>query len=140
MRRFALWACLAACAIPAAFAAKWTPLRSSNSVALSVDAASVSRRGDQVRFNYMLDFARPQHDRLRQVSYRSVVTSAIVRCKARTVSLGKSEVYSGPKASGILLATTEPTNRDTAYAAVEKDSSDEDLWRHACEKKPEARK
>ena len=140
MRCTALAACLLACAAPAALAAKWAPLRSSSTAALSVDEASVSRRGDQVRLNYMVDFTRPQQDRLHQLAYRSIVTSAIVRCKARTVSLGKSELYTGPKASGVLVATTSPTNRETAFTAVEKDTSDEDLWRHACEKKPEAKK
>jgi hypothetical protein len=135
MRYIALAACLLACAAPAAFAAKWMPLRNSNSAALSVDEASVSRRGDQVRLNYMVDFARPQQDRLHQLAYRSIVTSAILRCKARTVSLGKSELYTGPKASGVLIATTEPTDRETRFTAVEKDTSDEDIWRHACEKK-----
>jgi len=140
MRCIALAACLLACAAPAAFAAKWMPLRNSSTASLSVDTASVSRRGDQVRMNYMVDFARPQQDRFHQLAYRSIVTSAIVRCKARTVSLGKSELYTGPKATGVLIATTDPTNRETAYTAVEKDTSDEDLWRHACEKKPEAKK
>ena len=140
MRCIALAACLLACAAPAAFAAKWMPLRNSSTASLSVDTASVSRRGDQVRMNYMVDFARPQQDRFHQLAYRSIVTSAIVRCKARTVSLGKSELYTGPNATGVLIATTDPTNRETAYTAVEKDTSDEDLWRHACEKKPEAKK
>ena len=140
MRCIALAACLLACAAPAAFGAQWMPLRNSSTAALSVDTASISRRGDQVKLNYMLDFARPQQDRLHQVAYRSVVTSAILRCKARTVSLGKSDLYTGPKATGVLVGTTNPTNRETAFSAVEKDTSDEDLWRHACEKKPEAKK
>jgi hypothetical protein len=140
MRPVALAACFIACASQAAFAAQWMALRSSSSAALSVDQASVSRRGDQVKLNYMVDFARPQQDRLHQLSYRSLVTSAIVRCKARTVSLGKSELYTGPRATGVLIATTEPTNRETAFAQVEKDTSDEDLWRHACETKPQAKK
>ena len=144
MRCIALAACLLACAAPAAFAAKWMPLRNSSTAALSVDTASVSRRGDQMRLKYLVDFARPQQDRLHQLAYRSIVTSAIVRCKARTVSLGRSELYTGPKATGVLIATTDPTNRETAYTAVEKDTSDEDLWRHACEakadKKAEAKK
>jgi surface-adhesin protein E len=140
MRCIVLAACVFACTAPSAFAAKWTPLRSSATAALSVDEASVSRRGDQVRLSYMVDFARPQQDRLHQLAYRSIVTSATLRCKARTVSLGKSELYTGPKASGVLIATTDPTNRETAYTAVEKDTSDEDLWRHACEKKAQAKK
>jgi len=140
MRCIALAACLLASAAPAAFAAKWMPLRNSSSAALSVDEASISRRGDQVRLNYMVEFARPQRDKLHQLAYRSIVTSAILRCNARTVSLGKSDLYTGPKATGVLIATTQPTNRETAFTAVEKDTSDEDLWRHACEKKPEAKK
>jgi len=140
MRCIALAACLLACAAPAAFAAKWMPLRNSSTASLSIDEASISRRGDQVRLKYMVEFGRPQQDRLHQVAYRSVVTAAILRCNARTVSLGKSDIYTGPKATGVLIATTEPSNRETAFNPVEKDTSDEDLWRHACEKKPEAKK
>lgn len=140
MRRIALAACILAGAAPMAHAAQWAPLRNSDSVALLVDAASVKRRGDQVRLSYLIDYARPQVDSLRQLRYRSSVTAVAVRCKARTMSLGPTELYAGPKATGTLIATAQPTPREQVYAAIEKGTSDEEVWRHACEAKAAAAK
>jgi hypothetical protein len=140
MRRIAFTACILACAAPAAFAAAWAHVRSSAGVSLLVDSRSIARKGDQVSLSYLIDYAKPQGDRLLQLTYRSSVTSAKVRCKARTVSLGATELYSGPKATGVLMATANPNERESAFNPVEKGTSDEDLWRHACEKKPEAKK
>jgi hypothetical protein len=140
MRRIALAACIFACACPAAFAAAWAPVRNSDGIALLVDSRSIARKGDQVSLTYLIDYAKPQSDRLLQLTYRSSVTSAKVRCKARTVSLGATQIYSGPKATGVLMATATPNDRESAFNPVEKDTSDEEVWRHACEKKPEAKK
>jgi hypothetical protein len=132
MRSTALAACILACAAAAAQAAQWAPLRNSNSVALLVDTSSVKRKGDQVSLAYLIDYARPQRDALRQLVYRSTVTRATVRCKARTVLLGDTELYTGPKATGVLIATAAPAPREQVYAPIEKDTSDEEVWRHAC--------
>ena len=132
MRRIALAACILACVPIAAHAAQWRPLRSSDSVSLLVDASSMKRQGDQVSLAYLIDYAKPQRDALRQLMYRSSVTKATVRCKARTVLLGDTELYTGPKATGVLIATAAPTPAEQVYAAIEKDTSDEEVWRHAC--------
>ena len=125
----------ACCAIPA-WAAQWSAIRNNDSATLSVDSASITRKGGEVTLKYMVDFAKPQGDALRKVSYRSIVTAATLRCKPRTVSLGTSELYSEPGATGILVARAVPDRRERAFAAIEKGTSDEDLWRHACEKAP----
>ncbi len=133
-------AALAAVALDASAAAQWSEVRKDSSAKLSVDSASMKRRGDQVSLKYLVDYARPQGDALYQVRYLSVVTAATLRCKPRTVSLGTSELYSGPGGTGVLMATAQPTRRESAYAPIEKGTSDEDLWRHACEKKAPEKK
>lgn len=128
-------AALAAAALDAPAAAQWSELRKDGSAKLSVDSSSVKRRGDQVSLRYLIDYPKPQGDKLYQVRYLSVVTAATLRCKARTVSLGTIELYSGPGATGVLMATAQPTRKERAFVPIEKGTSDEDLWRHACEKK-----
>ena len=120
-------------------AANWTELSRNDSVKLSVDAASVKRSGDRVTLRYMLDYAKPQGDHIYQVRYRSVVTQVTLRCKARTILLGNSDLYEGPSAKGVILAGAAPAP-DQKFTAIEKDTSDEDLWRHACEAKPAPKK
>ncbi len=127
-------------ALDAGAAPKWTELRGNDSVKLSVDATSVKRSGDRVTLQYMLDYAKPQGDHLYQVRYRSVVTQATVRCKARTILLGDSDLYEGPAAKGTIVAGAVPPPKDRKFTAVEKDTSDEELWRHACEAKPAPKK
>jgi hypothetical protein len=126
--------------LDAGAAANWTELRRNDSVKLSVDAASVTRSGDQVTLRYMLDYAKPQGDRLYQVRYRSVVTQVTLRCKARTILLGDIDLYEGPAAKGTIIAGAAPKPADRKFTAIEKDTSDEDLWRHACEAKPAPKK
>ena len=137
MKTTACLALLACCSALGATAAQWTALRNDANAKLSVDASSVKRTGDQVRLRYLVDHAKPQGDRLRQIRYLSVVTSATIRCKPRTLALGSSELYSGRGATGVLMAVAEPNQKESAFAAVENGTSDEDLWRHACEKAPE---
>ena len=121
-------------------AANWTELRRNDSVKLFVDASSVKRTGDRVTLQYMLDYAKPQGDHLYQVRYRSVVTQVTLRCKARTILLGNSDLYEGPSAKGVILAGAVAPAKDQKFTAVEKDTSDEDLWRHACETKAAPKK
>ena len=136
MKRTLTIALAAAFAVTAAHAAQWSAIRSNDSAKLSVDAASVKRKGDQVTLKYMVDYAKPQGDVYTQVRYRSVVTAATIRCKPRTVSLGTSELFGGPAGTGVIVATAVPKGRERGFTAIEKGTSDEDLWRHACEKAP----
>ena len=133
--------------LPAVFAAfdasaapNWIELRANDAVKLSVDSASVKRSGDRVTLSYMLDYAKPQGSYLYQVRYRSVVTQATLRCKARTILLGNSDMYEGPAAKGTIIAGAVDAPKDRKFTAVEKGTSDEDLWRHACEAKPAPKK
>jgi len=127
-------------ALDAAAAPKWTEVRANDEVKLSVDSASMKRSGDQVALRYMLDYAKPQGSYLYQVRYRSVVTQATLRCKARTILLGNSDMYEGPAAKGTIIAGAVDAPKDRKFMPVEKGTSDEDLWRHACEAKPAPKK
>jgi hypothetical protein len=118
---------------------KWDQVRGNDAAKLSIDTASVKRSGDQVRVSYLVDYAKPQSDRLYQVTYRSVVTSATLRCKPRTVLFGMSEMYTGPGATGVIVASAQPDPKERVYAPIEKGTSDEDLWRRVCEKAPAAK-
>ena len=141
MKRFALLALPAALMAFDAAAAKpkWEMVRGNDAAKLSVDSASVKRRGDQVSLTYLVDYAKPQNDRLYQVNYRSIVTNATLRCKPRTVLFGMSEMYTGPGATGVVIAAAQPTPKERVYTAIEQGTSDEDLWRHVCEKAPAAK-
>src|SRR6185295_13814497 len=99
MKGTLLIALAAAFAVPSVHAAQWSAIREDDSAKLSVDASSVKRKGDQVSLNYLVDYSKPQGDVYTQVKYSSVVTTATFRCKPRTVSLGTSELYSGPAAT-----------------------------------------
>jgi hypothetical protein len=140
MKRILPLALAAVFAAPGGWAAQWSALRNDAGAKLSVDAKSVKRRGDQVTLDYMVDYAKPQGDFLTQVRYLSVVTKATIRCKPRTLSLGMSELYSGRGATGVVLATAYPKPAESRFTAVEAGTSDEDLWRHACERKAPAGK
>ena len=140
MKRTLLIALVAACAATDGLAAQWSEIRSNGSAKLSVDAASVKRKGDQVSLMYLVDYAKPQGDVYTQVKYLSVVTATTLRCKPRTVSVGMIELYSASGGTGVVVATAIPKPKERAFAPIEKGTSDEDLWRHACEKKAPAGK
>jgi hypothetical protein len=140
MKRILPLALAAALGASGAWAAEWNALRNDAAAKLSVDARSVKRQGDQVTLDYMVDYAKPQGDFYTQVRYLSVVTKATIRCKPRTLMLGMSELYSGRGATGVILATAYPKPEETRFAKVEAGTSDEDLWRHACERKAPAGK
>ncbi|HUQ29570.1 MAG TPA: surface-adhesin E family protein [Usitatibacter sp.] len=140
MKKVACLAVAVSCVALQASAVQWTPIRSEKAAKLSVDSASMQRKGDQVNLKYLIDYAKPQGDVLSQVRYRSVVTAVAVRCKTRTLSLGTSELFSHPGATGTLLATAVPTGREGDFTAIEKGTSDEDLWRHACGQKGSGKK
>ena len=131
-RNAAMFALALAAASVAAAATKWTPVRESAAAKLFVDDSSVRRKGQEVRFTYLVDFAKAQGGATIQLSYRSVATDAILKCRARTLSLQESEIYAGPSGTGTVLATTRPTPREARFMPIEKGSSDEDLWRYLC--------
>ena len=110
--------------------ARWKLLRKDKAASLSVDTATVSRKGDDVRFRYLADYAKPQEAFRSAAPYLSMVADAMVRCKTRQIAIGRVRMYAGPGGKGKLVETT-PAG-PTPFEMVENATSDEDLWKHFC--------
>jgi hypothetical protein len=128
---------LAAAAVAAlpAQAANWQPLRKDKSTTLSLDEASIRRKGDQVSFTYMLDHAQVQGYLKTGVFYRSLVIRATVRCKPRTIALGTTEAYGGETGTGVLVGAAQPSRSEARFSPIEAGTSDQELWSHVCARK-----
>lgn len=116
-----------------AAAAQWKQIAKSSIGELWVDVASVKRNDGDVAFEYRIEFPKPQPvvDSPKEL-YRSTITKAIVRCAARAISIGPTVAYAGSKGTGKVVGTFPPSPEDARFQPVEPDSSDENLWRHAC--------
>jgi hypothetical protein len=126
-----LAAVLAALALPAA-GAEWQLVRKNKDAMLSVDSQSVKRNGDEVAFQYLVDLREAQGDLKQGPQFRSVVTQARVRCKARTISLGESEMFVPNRGQGAAIGRSDPKGATGTFSPLEKGTSDEDLWGHLC--------
>ena len=134
MRSAALFAAAIACAalaLPAT--AEWQQLKRDTNSMLSIDPVSVKRDGDLVSFRYLLDFRLAQGDA--KTSYKSIVASAKVNCKERTMSLVHTDAYARFGAQGIIVAKTRDTPQETAFKPLVKATSDEELAAFVCEGK-----
>ena len=129
-------AALALAALPAL--AEWELLRGNDQQRLSLDPKTVKSKGGETTFKYLLDFRQPQGEL--GGKYRSVVVGAALRCKDRQIALRSYEIYSASTGKGVLLAQPAPKAAEKAFQAVEKGSSDEDLFQRVCEKKAPAPK
>lgn len=128
---------LAALALPCE-AAQWVQVRKSNDVMLSVDNESLTRSGDEMSVKYLVDFRTPQGDMKDTLRYRSIVVSARVHCRARTIMLLETEAYGQYGGRGVAIARDRPKGKERGFKPLEAGSSDEDLWRFACEGKKAA--
>jgi len=126
---------LAMLALPAMGA--WEELRRNDQVRLSIDPKSIKRKGDTVSFVYLVDFRQTQGD-YKTVEYRSLVTKAHIRCKARMMVTVESEAYPGNEAKGVALGVMKPRGKDAEFAKLEAGSSDEDLHKRVCSPAPAA--
>ena len=109
--------------------AGWTVVRKDGSATLSIDPASVQRRGDDVRFRYLADYAKPQRTS-GDTPYRSMVVDAAMRCKLRQIATGRARMYAEPGGRGRLVETS-PIGA-APFEPVENATSDEDLWKRFC--------
>ena len=121
-------------------AAEWKSLRRDANAMLSVDTQSIKRKGDEATLQYMVDFRDPQGDPRDGSPYRSIVVSAKVNCKKRAIALLHTEAYAQFGAKGVIVAKTQSSAAQASYKPLERDSSDEDVWRHVCEQKKEPAK
>ena len=114
-------------------AAKWKQLAKNKSAELWIDQASIKRTDGDTAFNYRIDYAQPQKERVTGKPYRSSVMSATVRCQARTMSQGESWAYAGRRGTGKVVGRYLPLSEEARFQPVEAGSSDENLWRHICD-------
>ena len=112
--------------------ARWELLRASPDFRLSIDPKSLKARGNESSFKYLVDYRRTQGEVGGQ--YRSLVVGAKLQCKERRIALETYEVYSGSTATGILLGQPAPSAAEKRFQAIEKGSSDEELYQRVCEK------
>ena len=116
-----------------ALAAQWKEIAKGPGVRLSVDEASIKRNEGQVLFEYRIDYAKPERELGSGAPYRSTVTRAMVRCAARTISIGPTTAYAGPNATGKVVGKYPPSTEEARFQPFERGSSDENLWRHICQ-------
>jgi hypothetical protein len=114
-------------------AAKWKQLAKNKSAELWIDQASIKRNDGDTAFDYRIDYAKPQKDRVTGTPYRSSVMNATVRCQARTMSQGPSTAYAGKRGKGKVVGRYLPLAEEARFQPVEAGSSDENLWRHICD-------
>ena len=115
--------------------ADWKLLKRDNQAMLSIDPQSIVKEGDVVSLRYMVDFRTPQGNIKEGPRYRSIVVSAKLRCKSKTISIGHTDAYAAFGAKGIIIAKTAPTRGEAQFHLLEKESSDQELWTHVCEVK-----
>ena len=132
MKGYAAVAALAALTAGGPSSAAWEVLRQSDSVSLSIDADSIKRSGDNVSFRYLVDYAKNQTDFKAGIAYRSLVVKAQVRCKARMIALGNTDLYSHPGGGGVNIGTAFADRIESSFRRVEPATSDEELLRRAC--------
>ena len=124
---------LAALAIAAdCGAAQWKQLAKNSLGELWIDTESIKRNEDAAAFDYRVDYLKPQQEVGSKTMYRSTVTRAIVRCGARSMAMGPTLAYDGPRATGKVVGRHPPSPDEARFQPVEPRSSDEDLWRHIC--------
>jgi tRNA A37 N6-isopentenylltransferase MiaA len=115
--------------------AAWEELRRNDSQRLSIDPASIKRKGDEVSFRYLVDFREKQGD-FKTAEYRSLTVKAAMRCKARTIALRGTEVYEGQEAKGPSTGVMRPSKAESAFKPIEAGTSDEELHARLCKAAP----
>jgi hypothetical protein len=119
-----------------AHAVNWHAMKMNKAAILSIDQDSIKKSGDETEFRYMVDYRVPQgEESATSTRYRSVITYAKFRCKAKTISMGRSEAYAALGGQGTPVARNRPTAAEVAFKPLEKDSSDQDLFGFVCEGK-----
>jgi hypothetical protein len=133
--RLALLAASIAVSLPAS--AAWEELRRNDKQRIAIDDASIKKKGDETTFQYMVDFRETQGE-IPTGMYRSVVVMASIRCKDRTISVRDSEVFPGNSAKGVSMGFRHPTADEARFVAIEKGSSDVELYDRVCKARPKA--
>ena len=125
--------CAALAAVPAAAAESWKILKRDDVAMLSIDTASIVTEKGTVSLRYLIDFRQPQGQITEGSQYRSIVASAKIRCKEKTIALGHTDAYFAWGGAGNIVAKTAPTRGEAQFHPLEKGSSDQELWTHVCD-------
>ena len=134
MKRVAALMALLMAALPCA-AAEWKSLRRNATAMLSVDTQSIQRKADEVTLQYLVDFRASQANADGKSPYRSIVVSAKVNCAKRAIALVNTDAYAQYGAKGVIIAKTALSAAEASYKPLDRSTSDEDVWRYACEEK-----
>ncbi len=113
-------------------AAQWKQLAKNRLGELWIDSESIKRNNGEAVFDYRVDYSKPQQEVGSKTMYHSTVTRAIVRCAARTMSMGPTLAYAGARATGKVIGNYPPSPEEARFQPVDRNSSDENLWRHIC--------
>lgn len=113
----------------------WEELRRNDEQRLAINPASIKQKADVTHFDYLVDFRRTQGDSPVAL-YRSAVVSAAIRCKSSTISVVSTEVFPGNEAKGVSLGVKTSTAEESKFTAIEKGSSDVELYDRVCKGKP----
>ena len=122
---------LAAVALPA-LAQQWKQVRRDDTVMLSVDIDSIKTENGVTSANYLVDFRRAQEAPMEK-HYRSIVVRTRIKCPEKEISVVHTDAYERWGGGGIIVAKTQDSKEDAAFHPLEKDTSDEDVWRYVCE-------
>jgi len=112
-------------------AAAWEELRRNDAQRLSIDPASIKKRGDEVSFKYLVDFRDRQGD-FKTAEYRSLTVRSAIRCKPKTIAMRDTEVFTGPEAKGPSVGVMKPTREEARFKPIEAGTSDEELYSRVC--------
>ncbi len=118
-------------ALPA-LAQQWQQVRRDANVMLSVDLETIRTEGDETSFNYLVDFRQAQGG-AKEKHYRSIIVRSKLRCKDKQISLLHTDAFEQWRGGGIIVGKTQNSKEEAAFHPLEKDSSDEDVWRYVCE-------
>ncbi len=115
-----------------ALAQQWQQVRRDAAVMLSVDLESIKTKNGETAVNYLVDFRQAQ-GMAYEKHYRSIVVRARLRCQDKQISLLHTDAFAQWRGEGIIVAKTQNSQEESAFHPLEKDSSDEDVWRFVCE-------
>lgn len=124
-------AALAALAFPAQ-AFDLQQVRRDQNALLWVDVDSINTKAEETYATYVVDL-RQSIEAPNKEHYRSMSVRVKIRCKDKQISTQHTDGYTQWRATGFIVAKTRDTPEEMAWHPLEKDTSDEDVWKYVCE-------
>jgi len=107
-------------------------VRRDQNALLWVDIDSINTRAGETYATYVVDL-RQAIQAPHEQHYRSMAVRVKIRCQDKQISTQHTDGYTQWRATGFIVAKTRDTPEETAWHPLEKDTSDEDVWRYVCE-------